>query len=246
MAATFGWLGKGDARSARVREISVSADGVAARMRDARGGTAEPRISVEHLPRDVREKAVDAMARKASFAASLLSGRMPDDVETAFAATGRGLLPSSASEVRQSCTCGEEPFPCRHLVALHRHLAERLDRDPFLMFLLRGIDRDTLLRDLRRRRTVSQPRTPQRERPAPSVRLTPLPEVKPEHFYRPLLPLAAVLSPYAPPAPPDAILARLGPPPLEDADAARLLADLHRAIGIGAKERLAEWEWRKI
>src|SRR5207248_1669679 len=128
--------------------------------------------------------------------ASLLSGRMPDDVEAAFAGTGRGLLPSSPAEVRQSCTCGEEPFPCRHLVALHRHVAERLDLDPFLMFLLRGIDRETLLRELRRRRAVSAVRSPQRERAAPTVRLTPLPDVKPEHFYRPLLPLAAVLSPY--------------------------------------------------
>jgi hypothetical protein len=39
--------------------------------------------------------------------------------------------------------------------------------------------------------------------------------------------------------------ARFGPPPLHDLEASRLLLELHRAIGLGARERLAGWEWRR-
>ncbi|HKC23992.1 MAG TPA: hypothetical protein VKF32_04580, partial [Thermoanaerobaculia bacterium] len=81
--------------------------------------------------------------------------------------------------------------------------------------------------------------------PVSAARATPLVEVPPERFFRPLAPLASLLAPYAPATAPDAVLTTLGPPPLEDPDAARLLAELHRAIGLGAKERLSEWEWRR-
>src|ERR1019366_4995487 len=68
---------------------------------------------------------------------------------------------------------------------------------------------------------------------------------RPELFYRPGEPVAALRSSYAPPDHPEAVLTRLGPPPFRDAEASQLLVDLHRAIGLGARERLAEWEWRK-
>ena len=45
--------------------------------------------------------------------------------------------------------------------------------------------------------------------------------------------------------PTDTIPARLGPPPFSDPEASRLVEDFHRAIGLGAAERLAEWEWRR-
>ncbi|HEX2720158.1 MAG TPA: hypothetical protein VHM71_04330, partial [Candidatus Deferrimicrobium sp.] len=64
-------------------------------------------------------------------------------------------------------------------------------------------------------------------------------------FYRPGEPVAALRSSFAPQEHPEAVLTRLGPPPFRDAEASRLLVDLHRAIGLGARERLAEWEWRK-
>jgi len=237
------------ASSARVRDLEIGTGGVTARIRDARGHAAEPAFALDPFPKDVREKAIDALARKASFAASLLAGRLPEDVDDVLAAaTGRTLLPARAGEIRQSCTCGE-PLPCRHLLALHEVVEERLSGDPFLLFTLRGIDEKTLLGELRRRRAAGKAESPRgappRPRAASEARATPLPDVPPERFYRPIAPFVSAAAPYAAATPADAVLASLGPPPLDDADAARLLAELHRAIGLGAKERLSEWEWRR-
>jgi hypothetical protein len=68
----------------------------------------------------------------------------------------------------------------------------------------------------------------------------------PELHYKPLLPASALRTTFSPPEHPDAVLIRLGPPPLADPDAARLLTDLHHAIGAGAAERLNDWEWRRV
>jgi uncharacterized Zn finger protein len=235
------------ASNARVRDLEIGPHGATARVRDAHGRSSDPMVVLDPFPRDAKERIVDALAKKATFAASLLAGRLPEEIDEVLrAAAGRPLLPASAAEIHQSCTCGE-PVPCRHLLALHEVLGERLSRDPFLLFTLRGIDQESLLGGLRKRRgpaaSAERAREPVARTPASTARLTPLPEVPPERFFRPLAPLAP--APYSSPTPPDAALSALGPPPLEDADAARLLAELPRAIGLGAKERLSEWEWRR-
>ncbi len=68
---------------------------------------------------------------------------------------------------------------------------------------------------------------------------------RPESFFKPGLPLDSLATSLTAADHPEAVLARLGPPPFADESAARLLADLHRAIGLGAAERLSEWEWRR-
>jgi uncharacterized Zn finger protein len=230
-----------------VRDLEIGPRGAMARVRDAHGRSSEPAIALDPFPKDAKERIVDALAKKASFAASLLAGRLPEEIDEVLrAAAGRPLLPSSAAEIHQTCTCGELA-PCRHLLALHEVLEERLSRDPFLLFTLRGIDQESLLAGLRKRRgpaaAPERAREPAPDAPVPTSRLTPLPEVPPERFFRPVAAIAP--APYTSTVAADAVLAALGPAPLEDADAARLLAELQRSIGHGAKERLSEWEWRR-
>ena len=79
-----------------------------------------------------------------------------------------------------------------------------------------------------------------------SVPLEPLPEVRADSFYRPLVPVSQLKSRFVPPEHPEALMTRLGPPPLEDEEAAKLLVEMHRAIGRGAADRLSEAEWRRV
>ena len=187
------------------------------------------------------------MAGKARFAASLLSGRIPLDVESAFAGTGRTLLPASPAEIRLSCTCRSTEEICPHNQVLLALLGERFDRDPFLLFELRGIEREHLLARLKRYRSSPRARTaPPELQPARAVPREPLPEVRPDAFFRPTTPLGPRRSLFSTPESGDTLLARLGPPPFSEPQAAELLLDLHRAVGLGARERLAEWEWRNV
>ena len=256
--ASFGWDealvdGRGAALAGAVLSFEVGAAGVRADVRRADGRREEARITLRPLPPSALRKALSVMAARARFAADLLAGRIPDDVEAAFSGTGRTLLPAKADEVTALCTC-DAPLPCVHAGAAAVLLGDALADDPFLVFQLRGLPREELLSGLQRARTrtpaagaprpVRHPDEPRRVEEAPE----PLPAVlleKPEHFYRPGEPASALRAVFAPPEHPEAVLTRLGPPPLHDADAARLLVDLHRAIGLGARERLADWEWRR-
>lgn len=255
--ASFGWDealvdGRTAALLGAVDLFEVSKTGVRVEVRRADGRHEETRLGLKPLPPAALRKALSAMAARARFAADLLAGRIPDDVEAAFAGTGRTLLPARAEEVTVSCTC-DAPLPCVHAGAAAVLLGDALADDAFLVFLLRGLPREELLAGLQRARTRKAAGRPRSHEAAPDVRRAeeppePLPAAvleRPETFYRPAEPASALRTVFAPPEHPEAVLTRLGPPPLHDPEASRLLLELHRAIGLGARERLADWEWRR-
>jgi uncharacterized Zn finger protein len=256
--ASFGWDealadGRAAAHLGAVVSFEIAKTGVRVEIRRADGRREETHLSFKPLPPGALRKALSAMASRARFAADLLAGRIPDDVETAFSGTGRTLLPAGAEEVVVECTC-DAPLPCVHAGAAAVLLGDALADDPFLVFLMRGLPREEVLSGLqraRRRPALSGAVRPENDAAVarrPEEPSEPLPAAvleKPELFYRPGEPAAALRAVFAPPEHPEAVLTRLGPPPLHDPEASRLLLELHRAIGLGARERLADWEWRR-
>jgi uncharacterized Zn finger protein len=243
----FGWpvpLPRG-----RTARLTIGGDGVAASVRSG-GGAQHVRIRLVPFPERTFEAAIRRLAGRAVSAASLLAGRIPPDAESAFATTRYGLLPRRPEEIDQSCTCGAAP-PCSHLLAAHAALAARLASDPMLLFERRGRSREEVLAAVRRHRALAAPARSEVSAGGGSPReetLAPLPEAawgRPESFFKPLLPPGALAASAPSGESSDTVLARLGPPPISDPDAAQLVVDFHRAIGLGAAERLAEWEWRR-
>ena len=57
-----------------------------------------------------------------------------------------------AGDLRPHCSCPDWAEPCKHAAAVCYLVADELDRDPFQLFLLRGMDRETLLARVRERR----------------------------------------------------------------------------------------------
>jgi hypothetical protein len=85
------------------------------------------------------------MAANAWYAAKLLSGEMPTDIEELFARVDLSLFPRSARELDMDCTCPDRAVPCKHMAAVFYLLAEAFDDDPFLILAWRGREREDLL-----------------------------------------------------------------------------------------------------
>ena len=94
----------------------------------------------------------DAMAAEALYAARLLSGEMPEQIEDAFRAAGVTLFPADEGDLETDCTCPDWANPCKHVAAVYYLLGERFDADPFLMFELRGRTKEQIVEALRARR----------------------------------------------------------------------------------------------
>jgi uncharacterized Zn finger protein len=102
-----------------------------------------------------------AMTEQAVFAAKLLAHEVPDTIQTVFDPLGLRLYPAlgvagSEEDLKVSCTCGHTTPWCKHVVCAALLLAERMDKNPFLVFTLRGLPGDELLERLRSRRAAAQ------------------------------------------------------------------------------------------
>ncbi|MFN0090760.1 MAG: SWIM zinc finger family protein [Acidimicrobiales bacterium] len=82
------------------------------------------------------------------FAAQLLAGEVPPELEAVFEGAGVALLPRRWGDLRVSCSCPDWESPCKHLAATLYVLADRLDDDPWLLLLWRGRTRAEMLAHL--------------------------------------------------------------------------------------------------
>jgi len=70
---------------------------------------------------------------------------MPQNIEEAFSDSGVSLFPQKKSDLKTDCSCPDWSNPCKHIAAVYYLLGEEFDRDPFLIFKLRGMSREELL-----------------------------------------------------------------------------------------------------
>ena len=137
--------GRSYARRGQVVSIDVRPGEVAASVQGSRKRPYRVSIAVATLPGSDLHKLQAALAERPAFAASLLAGRMPENIEDAFADVGLSLFPSRKSDLETDCSCPDFANPCKHIAAVYLLLGEEFDRDPFLIFRMRGIERDELL-----------------------------------------------------------------------------------------------------
>jgi uncharacterized Zn finger protein len=144
--------GRTYARGGRTHDLVVAAGAVTAAVTGSRLQPYRVRIALPVLSDDTWRAAISAMAQEAQFTAALLDGQMPHGIDAAFHAAGCSLFPGRGSDLQTSCSCPDWANPCKHVAATHYVLGEALDRDPFLLFELRGRRRAAVLEALRAER----------------------------------------------------------------------------------------------
>jgi uncharacterized Zn finger protein len=171
--------GRNYARSGQVLNIDVRKGEVKASVQGSRPEPYAVTIAVKVLNEAQWDSVVRVLSGQALFVAKLLAGEMPQDVEEAFRKARLSLFPEKRGDLRTDCSCPDNANPCKHIAAVYYLLGEEFDRDPFLLFRLRGLGREELLARLGGRRPGERPAT--EEAAAPAV--DPLP-VAPADFWK--------------------------------------------------------------
>jgi len=146
--------GRSYARRGQVIDINVAPGRVRSRVQGSRATPYKVEIELRPLSDAQWERVLDALAGQALFAAQLLNGEMPQEVEQVFLDVDVPLFPRSKGDLVTDCSCPDWANPCKHIAAVYYLLGERFDEDPFLLFRLRGRDREAIVADLRRRRAA--------------------------------------------------------------------------------------------
>jgi len=146
--------GRSYARSGQVLNLDIQAGRIESRVQGSRPRPYRVKIEIKPLSEKDWNRVADEMAQQAIFAAKLLAGEMPQNIEEAFAAAKVSLFPASSGDLKTACSCPDWSNPCKHSAAVYYLLGEQFDGDPFLLFRLRGKTKDEIMSLLRTRRAL--------------------------------------------------------------------------------------------
>jgi uncharacterized Zn finger protein len=238
--------GRTYARAGRTHDLVVQGGKVTAKVTGSRPRPYDITIQLPQLGATAWRKAIAAMAAKAQFSAELLAGQMPRAIDEAFAEAGVSLFPKERGDLSTTCSCPDWGDPCKHVAATHYVLGEALDRDPFLLFELRGRTRDQVLDALRaargstgdgkeRKRRKASARSADARLEIPTVNLG---ELTTDDYDRPRAPLPRLRLCFDEPLTHGAILRQLGAPAAWEGEESpeEVLAPTVRAAAEAARE----------
>ena len=140
--------GRAYARKGQVLSLDLIPGVVSGKVQGSRATPYEVWITLPVLPAAVWQRVEEAVAEQALFAAQLLGGELPAELEQVVAEAGGSLFPTAFTDLSMRCTCPDWGMPCKHLAAAFYLLAETFDDDPFRILLWRGRSRQQLMASL--------------------------------------------------------------------------------------------------
>jgi uncharacterized Zn finger protein len=238
--------GRTYARAGRTHDLVVDGGKVTAKVTGSRPAPYEVTFELRRLEDAVWDAAIAGMAQKAQFSAELLAGRMPEEIDQVFVAAKASLFPLRREDLATDCSCPDTGDPCKHVAATHYVLGEALDRDPFLLFELRGRPKEQVLDALRAARSGASGGAGEAQAPHTAARAVldvpgvSLGNVTPADYDAPRAALPALGFSFDEPATHGAFLKQLGSPAAwrGESSPAEALAPLVRAAAEKAR-RLA-------
>jgi uncharacterized Zn finger protein len=135
------------ARSGRLGAIVVL-DSMASAVVDP--GSTHPlmaQVKVDRLEPDGWTTFAREAARETGYTAALEAGDLPADLVEHADEAGSEVLPGPG-DIDTACECDAWAQPCVHALALLYQLAWQVDRNPYVLLLLRGRTREALLADV--------------------------------------------------------------------------------------------------
>ena len=157
--------GRSYARKGQVISMELGPGLVTAQVQGSRVRPYRVRMGIVAFGKAEWARVEATLADNAWYAAALLSGQMPDDIEDAFAGLGLSLFPATARELSLDCSCPDVAVPCKHLAATFYLVAESFDEDPFAILAWRGREREDLLANLQAARADGRPAADRAEPP---------------------------------------------------------------------------------
>ena len=138
--------GRSYARKGQVLSIDISEGQVKAKVQGSRSQPYDILIELNPLTDADWRKLAKTLSTQAVFAAKLLAGEMPQEIEAGFKDAGLSLFPARHRDLETDCSCPDESNPCKHIAAVYYLIGEEFDRDPFLLFKLRGKGREEFIK----------------------------------------------------------------------------------------------------
>jgi len=137
--------GRSYASTGRVQEIQICNGVVKAKVKGRQRKPYQVTIYLQKFTPEQISKIQSCIAEDPALASELTLGKLPEELLDRLAQENISLLPTSWQELNAYCSCPDWANPCKHLAAVYYLIANEVDKNPFILFHLRGVETRTLM-----------------------------------------------------------------------------------------------------
>ncbi len=132
--------GKTYANTGRVKNIKIDKGKISASVKGSYYDSYRIKINLEKFTKDEIKKIKEIIAQNSSIAIELSMGNLPESLLALIEKEKITLLPKRWRDLKSSCSCPDSANPCKHLAAVYYILANEIDKDPFILFSIKGFE----------------------------------------------------------------------------------------------------------
>ncbi len=132
--------GRRYAGNGSVREINIAKDGVYAKVQGSRRQPYAVNVALAPFAGKTQRLIVNAVQTRPVLASRLLNRQLPPQIADLLEERRIKLFPRDWGDMRAKCSCPDWALPCKHIAAVIYLSANEIDKNPFLVFELHGMD----------------------------------------------------------------------------------------------------------
>ena len=141
--------GKSYANTGKVLDLTITDNVISAKVKGHYASSYRITIKVPQVSAKDRTKLMDLILTKPNIMASLSNKILDPELLDIASSLDISIFPKQWRDLDMKCNCPDFAVPCKHIAAVIYMVSMEIDRDPFVLFRMRGID---LLMELKKRK----------------------------------------------------------------------------------------------
>jgi uncharacterized Zn finger protein len=130
--------GRSYANSGKVKSIKIEQGKLDARIQGQQ--LYKTYIQFSEFEESIRQKIIEIIKKNPLFLAEITNGVLSENFLKQLESEKIDIFPKDWGSLKRDCSCPDWGNPCKHLAALYFILVSEIDKNPFLIFELRGLD----------------------------------------------------------------------------------------------------------
>ena len=132
--------GRRYAGNGSVTRIDVTGSSTQADVQGRRRTPYKVQVSLPAFTGKTQKSIVEAVSKNPAVLARLLNRQLPEQTLELLNQSSINIFPRSWKDMKASCSCPDWAMPCKHIAAVIYLIANEIDKNPFLVFQLHGMD----------------------------------------------------------------------------------------------------------
>ena len=132
--------GRSYARNGYVKSINIKGNSVKAKVRGSRPAPYRVDIEISEFTKKQKDIIINLIKDNPLLLSQLLNRELPSDLNNLAKEKNIHVFPSSWKDLQMDCSCPDWAVPCKHIASVIYIISAEIDKNPFIVFQLHGLD----------------------------------------------------------------------------------------------------------